>query len=133
MFSRLASLLILLPLLGCGASSQTIQGNTLLGVRVVSDMAVDAIEIVCTPERVMASEDPAPYRGKCLKAIEGHDTSRALWSLWRDAFVLAVVNDDAEALEKAWRFLSPILELYGETQEFLAEFDIHLPDMPVQP
>lgn len=133
MYSKLASLALLLPLLGCGASAAEIQGKTLLGVRAVSDLAQESIEVVCDPDRVMQSEDPAQHRARCLRAIEGHDSSRALWAIWRDTFMLAVVNDDAEALEKAWRFLSPILSLYNETQEFLAEFDIHLPDMPVQP
>jgi hypothetical protein len=76
---------------------------------------------------VEASEAPAEYASKCLKALEGHDSSRAAWNTWAAAIIMS--EGDEEALAVAWGLVGPVLALYGELSEFLSEFDVTLPNL----
>lgn len=115
-----------LILLGaCGASQLDRQVTAANLTRVGLDLAAGSLEIVCTPQRARAAEEPTLYAERCLKALEGHDTSRAAWSIWAAGIVAA--GADEEALAVAWGLAGPVLVLYGELSEFLAEFDIALP------
>lgn len=125
---RNLALLLLFPLLGaCGASALDTQVTAASVTRVALDAAAESIEIVCDPQRVEAAESPAEYASKCLKALEGHDTSRAAWNTWAAAIVMS--EGDEEALDIAWGLVAPVLALYGELSEFLAEFDVTLPNL----
>ena len=115
----------LLLLNACGASQRDKQVMAANFTRVGLDLAADSLEVVCDPARARAAEEPSVYAERCLKAFEGHDTSRDAWAIWAQGIV-AAGNDEA-ALAVAWGLAGPVLALYGELSEFLAEFDLALP------
>ena len=115
----------LLLLNACGATQLDRQVTAASFARVGLDIAADSLELVCDPVRVEAAEEPAKRASRCLKALEGHDTSRAAWSAWAQGIVAA--GNDEDALRIAWGLAGPVLVLYGELSEFLAEFDLALP------
>ena len=124
----LVSLSIHLTLLaGCGASALDKQVTAANIARVALDLAADSTEIVCDPAQVEARENPAESASRCLRALEGHDSSRAAWNVWVTAIIMS--DGDASALETAWGLAAPVLASYGELSEFLAEFDIELPNL----
>lgn len=114
--------LLLLNACGSQLDKQVMAANF---TRVGLDFAAASLEIVCAPQRARASEEPASYASRCLRALEGHDTSRAAWNAWAQGIIAA--GDDEEALAIAWGLAGPVLVLYGELSEFLAEFDLALP------
>jgi len=115
----------LLSLCACGASQLDKQVTAANLTRVGLDFAADSLEIVCAPTRVESADEPSAMASRCLRALEGHDTSRAAWNAWAQGIIAA--GDDEEALAVAWELAGPVLVLYGELSEFLAEFDLALP------
>ncbi len=122
--------LLSLCLIGCGASALDKQVSAANLTRVALDLAGDTMAVVCDPQRVEAAEDPQEMASRCLRALEGHDSSRAAWDIWVAAIIMA--EEDEEALAVAWNLAAPILVLYGELSEFLAEFDVNLPSLSLE-
>lgn len=117
--------LSLLLMSACGATQLDRQVTAANFTRVGLDLAADSLELVCDPVRVEAADAPAERASRCLKAFEGHDSSRAAWNVWAQGLVAA--GNDEDALRIAWGLAGPVLVLYGELSEFLAEFDLALP------
>lgn len=121
-------ILIFALLTGCGASA--LQRSTMAADVSHSLLkgSYDTIAVVCAPERVRGSEDPAQRATACLRAQEGYEVAVAAWSTWV-AGLLAVAEDD-EAIEATRRLAGPVVRFLSEVGELLQASGVDVPDVP---